>query len=168
MPAPPATPACFADAFRASGYVVVGPAYIGYAQDIRSPAHPVRPLTLHDTSAVNTLRAACTETEWEHGGSLLGERSSSGVFVDGQLVALAGYDVWAGIIAHISVVTHPAFRARGFGRSAVAHVVKRALLANLIPQYRTLEFNLASIRIADSLGFCHYATSVAVRLDRNA
>jgi len=75
MPAPPATPACFADAFRASGYVVVGPAYIGYAQDIRSPAHPVRPLTLHDTSAVNTLRAACTETEWEHSGSPLGERS---------------------------------------------------------------------------------------------
>ena len=168
MPAQPATPTSFADAFGASGYVVVGPAYIGYAEDIRLPAYPVRSLTLHDASAVSTLRAACAEIEWEHGGSLVGEQPSSGVFVGDQLVALAGYDVWAGIVAHISVITHPAFRARGFGCSAVAHVAQRALSARLIPQYRTLESNLASIRIADSLGFCHYATSVAVRLDRNA
>jgi GNAT superfamily N-acetyltransferase len=168
MPAQPATPASFADAFGASGYVVVGPAYIGYAEDVRSPSHPVRSLTLHDASAVSALRTACTETEWEHGGSLVGEQSSSGVFVGGQLVALAGYEVWAGVVAHISVITHPDFRTRGFGRSAVAHIAERALSAGLIPQYRTLESNFASIGVADSLGFCHYATSVAVRLNRNS
>jgi len=168
MPAQLVTPAMFAEAFGAAGYVVIGPAYVGYAEDIRSPTHPVRSLTLHDESAVSALRAACTETEWEHGGSLGGEQPSCGVFVGDQVVALAGYEVWADIIAHISVITHPAFRARGFGRSAVAHVAERALSANLIPQYRTLESNFASIRIADSLGFCRYATSVAVRLNRNA
>jgi len=164
----PATPGNFAEAFGVAGYVVVGPAYIGYAENIRSPVHPVRSLTLQDASAASALRAACTEPEWEHGSSLIGEQPSSGVFVGDQLVALAGYEVWAGIIAHISVITHPAFRTRGFGGSAVAHVAERALSARLIPQYRTLESNFASIRIADSLGFCHYATSVAVRLNRNA
>jgi hypothetical protein len=31
-----------------------------------------------------------------------------------QLVALAGFEVWRGTIAHISAITHLAFRRRGF------------------------------------------------------
>jgi predicted GNAT family acetyltransferase len=95
---------------------------------------------------------------------------ASGVYHGNELVALAGYEVWGEMIAHIAVVTHPAFRGRGFGRCAVAHVARAALAAGLIPQYRTLESNLASIRVAESLGFSlyAYATSVAVRLNRKS
>jgi predicted GNAT family acetyltransferase len=97
-------------------------------------------------------------------GGLVGECPASGVFAGGDLVALAGYEVLGSTIAHISVITHPAFRGRGFGRSTVSHLARVALAAGLVPQYRTLESNRASIRVAESLGFVHYASSVAVRL----
>lgn len=166
LPSQPLTSALFADAFRGSGFRVIGPAYIGYAEAVCPPSHPVRSLTGGDAFAGGVLRAACAETDWEHGGSVFGKYPLSGVFVDSELAALAGYEVWGGTIAHISVITHPAFRGRGFGRSVVAHVAQVALAAGLIPQYRTLQSNRASMRIAESLGFFLYATSVAVRLDR--
>jgi GNAT superfamily N-acetyltransferase len=168
LPSLPFTPARFAAAFGVLEFTVIGPAYIGYAEVVGSPAQPVRSLTADDALAAGALREACSETEWEHGGSLVGEHPASGVFAGSSLVALAGYEVWGGRIAHISVITHPAFRSRGFGCSAVAHLAGVALAAGLVPQYRTLESNRASIRIAESLGFVHYATSVAVRLNRGA
>lgn len=168
LPPPPLTPAHFADAFSSSGFTVIGPAYVGYAEVVCPPVHPARSLTCRDVSAAGALRAACDEMEWEHGGSLVGEHPSSGVFVGSELVALAGYEVWRGTIAHISVIAHPGFRGRGFGRSTVAHIARAALTAGLVPQYRTLQSNRASIGIAASLGFFHYATSVAVRLNRAA
>ena len=120
LPSPPVTPDGLAGAYGGSSFMVIGPAYIGYAEAIRPPSHPVRSLTEHDDSAVRKLRAACSEIEWEHGGSVVGEHPASGIFVGSELVALAGYEVWGDTIAHISVITNPAFRGRGFGRSAVA------------------------------------------------
>lgn len=168
LPSPSLTPTRFANAFSGPSFTLIGPAYIGYAEAVRSPSHSVHSLTERDAAAAGALQAACTETEWEHGGSVVGEHPSSGVFVGNELVALAGYEVWGSSIAHISVVTHPAFRGRGFGGSAVAHLAQAALAADLVPQYRTLQSNHASIRIAEALGFFHYATSVAVRLNRAA
>jgi predicted GNAT family acetyltransferase len=83
------------------------------------------------------------------------------------LAVVAGYEVWGGSIAHISVIVRPGFRGRGFARAAVAHVAARAVEAGLLPQYRTLESNRASIRIAKSLGFEPYAQSMAIRLHSN-
>ncbi len=146
---------------------VIGPAFIGYSSSIPGPAHSARSLTPDDAPLLDALRDSCDPTEWEHGGSSIGD-PASGIFVDGRLVALAGYEIWGGKIAHISVISHPDFRGRGFGRGVVAHVAGQALASGLIPQYRTLESNRSSIRIAGSLGFHHYATSVAVRLKVNA
>jgi predicted GNAT family acetyltransferase len=86
------------------------------------------------------------------------------VFVGEQLASVSGYETWGDRVAHISVITHPKQRSRGFGQRAVAHIAMRALDAGLLPQYRTLESNSASIRIAESLGFCRYAISLAIRL----
>ncbi len=147
---------------------VIGPAYIGYAaagSKLERSTHAARALGPEDVAAVDALEEACDPTEWEHGGSAIGH-PCSGVFVEGQIAALAGYEVWGGTIAHISVVTHPGFRGRGFGGSVVAHVAKRAIVAGLVPQYRTLQSNVASIRVAERLGFEGYAVSLAVRLGR--
>jgi GNAT superfamily N-acetyltransferase len=157
------TSATFASALSAVSALVIGPAYIGYAETIAPPMHPARTLGSGDAAALQALRESCSSTEWEHGGSPL-EHPCSGVFVDGQLVALAGYEIWGGAIAHVSVVTRPDFRGRGLGRSAVGHVAQRALSAGLLPQYRTLEANRASIRISETLDFHRFATSMAVRL----
>jgi GNAT superfamily N-acetyltransferase len=163
LPTQSTTPARFTEAFRLDKFTVIGPAYIGYAEAIRWPSHPARLLTRRDASAAAALRAACNDVEWDHGGSCVEEHPASGVFAGDQLIALAGYEVWGGILAHISVITHPAFRRHGFGRNAVAHLAAAALAAGLVPQYRTLESNQASLRIAETLGFHRYATSVAVR-----
>jgi GNAT superfamily N-acetyltransferase len=164
IPPSPFVPADFARTFEAHGLRVIGPAYIGYADAVPSPAHNVRSLTEGDASAVGTLRSAYTDTEWEHGGSTIVEQATSCLFIDDELVALAGYEVWKPSIAHISVITHPAHRGHGYGRSVVSHNANLALAAGLVPQYRTLESNAPSIEIANRLGFTHYATSVAIRL----
>lgn len=146
--------------------LVIGPAYIGYATEVTPPAQPVRALdTAADAygPAIDELRAHCPEDEWSHGGAAK-EHPCSGAFVGNRLVSLASYEVWAGGIAHLSVITHPHFRNRGFGLSVVAHIAARALQEGLLPQYRTLEANRSSKRIAERLGFEEYATSVAARV----
>jgi GNAT superfamily N-acetyltransferase len=161
------SPERFASSFP--GKVVIGPAYLGYAEVLVSASGgSACPLGASHRADAAALREACSEAEWDHGGSEVGEVVASGVFIDGKLAALAGYEVWDDSIAHISIVSHPAHRGRGHGRAAVADVARRALEAGLVPQYRTLEANEPSIRIAESLGFVRYATSVAVRLGSGA
>ena len=157
------TPEQFAAALFPVATVVLGPAYLGYTMDVRGTAALARSLNDEDAAAVESLREACGEEEWEHGGSSL-DVPCSGVFCDGQLAAFSGYETWGGTIAHLYIVTHPGFRGRGFGKNAVAHLSRRALAAGLLPQYRTLDANTPSIRIAEALGFQRYATSMAVRL----
>lgn len=157
------SPEAFAAALSPVAALVLGPAYLGYTTDIRGDDSSARALGDDDAAAVEALRQSCNETDWDHGGSSL-DVPCSGIFHDGQLAALAGYETWGGTIAHLFIVTHPGFRGRGFGKSAVAHLARRALAAGLLPQYRTLDANTPSIRIADELGFRRYATSMAVRL----
>lgn len=142
---------------------VIGPAEIRYATSVTKHSTHARPLTFSDATAVDALQQACDPTEWEHGGSSL-DQPCSGVFVDGTLAALAGYEVWGERIAHLSIITHPQHRGRGLGREAVGHLAMRALDSGLLPQYRTLAANHPSIQIAAALGFELYATSLAFRL----
>ena len=158
------SPDTFASALRSVSTAILGPAFLGYAETVSPETHPTRALILDDTAALDFMERSCGPIDWEHGGSRI-QDSCSAVFVGSQIAALAGYQVWGGTIAHISIVTHPEFRGRGFGRSAVAHVARRAITAGLVPQYRTLDSNRPSLRIADALGFVRYATSVAVRLE---
>jgi GNAT superfamily N-acetyltransferase len=157
-----ASPAGFAAALAPVAAVTLGPAYVGYASSIPDVGGSARSLDLPDAAALHRLEIECGPIEWEHGGSPI-EHPCSGAFIDDQLASLAGYEVWGGTIAHISIVTHPAFRSRGYARNAVAHLATRALAAGLLPQYRTLESNLPSLRVAERLGFSQFAASMAVR-----
>jgi len=146
----------------------LGPAWLGYADagSFRPPAADgsARMLVADDSAVVEQLRAACTPLEWEQGGSAVGHDPIAGSFVDGTLAALAGYETWGGKIAHIAIVSHPAYRGRGLARAAVVTVARHALAHALILQYRTLESNTPSRRIADALGFVPFARSLAIRL----
>ncbi|MCE0521362.1 MAG: GNAT family N-acetyltransferase [Methylacidiphilales bacterium] len=160
------SPARFASVISAHSDTVIGPAFIGYADEItlRSISRPVRLLTSEHQSLVTALQATCPEIEWQHGGTRIGERPAFGVLVGDDLASIAGYEIWGGAIAHISVVTHPRYRKKGHARVAVTHAARHALEHGLVPQYRTLISNHASMRIADFLGFHPVATSVAARL----
>jgi ribosomal protein S18 acetylase RimI-like enzyme len=146
---------------------IVGPAFIGYTD--RTAFRPVydqevRLLSFKDVEALEALRAACSAVEWEHGGSDFGDQPLVGAFNGEELVAIAGYEIWGGGIAHISVVTHPRYRRRGYGKAVVSRLTEESLGRGLVPQYRTLEVNSSSMTIARSLGLERYATTVAVRL----
>jgi len=146
---------------------MVGPAFIGYADATTlQPYHSsaVRLLTERDAGAYTVLRDACPAIDWEHGGSAFGEQRLVGAFVDDQLAALAGCERWGTQIAHIAVVTHPAYRGRGYGKGVVSVLSETVLQDGLIPQYRTLRSNTASMSIVAELGFVAYADSMAVLL----
>lgn len=150
---------------RSLNGTMIGPAFIGYVDEtsFRPVDSNARLLNPGDEAAANELRAACADLDWEHGGSLVAEQPTAGIFVDNRLAALAGYEIWGDSIAHIAVITAPAFRGRGFGRGVVSAIAQHAFAAGLVPQYRTLLTNVPSMQIAHSLGFESFGTSIAER-----
>jgi GNAT superfamily N-acetyltransferase len=145
---------------------VIGPAFIGYTDaKLFRPVNSVmtRLLLSTDEAAYEALRDACPAEDWDHGGTLFRPEEMAGVFRGKRLVAVASYKIWGECIAHISIVTHPAFRGRGYATIAVSELTQIALTRKLIPQFRTLESNQASMVVAARLGFFRYATSLAVR-----
>jgi RimJ/RimL family protein N-acetyltransferase len=147
---------------------IIGPAFIGYTTDacLRSEAAKhARQLAEEDREAVEKLRTKCSAEEWEHGGSEFGKVPTFGAFdAGGGLAAIAGLEIWQDNIAHISVVTDRDRRATGHGEAAVALAARHALNSGLLPQYRTLKSNTASVRLAQKLGFEEYGFSVYVRV----
>jgi GNAT superfamily N-acetyltransferase len=146
---------------------IIGPAFIGYTGI--GTFRPVEANSLillqsDNSERIASLRAACDPIEWQHGGRELNENPTVGVFDNTELVALAGYDIWGERIAHISIVTHPRYRRHGHGRAAVSRLTQVALERGLVPQYRTLDSNAPSMKIAAQLGFTRYATTLTVRL----
>jgi GNAT superfamily N-acetyltransferase len=146
---------------------IIGPAFIGYTDwtTFRPVSREgVRILKPEDLRALEILQAACDPLEWEHGGSRLGDQSAAGAFDGERLVAVAGYEIWGGSIAHIGVVSHPHYRGKGYGKAVVSKLTKEVLNRGVVPQYQTLDVNKPSMELADRLGFERYATTVAVRL----
>jgi RimJ/RimL family protein N-acetyltransferase len=146
---------------------LVGPAFVGYADAAsfqpRSLQH-LRRLTDADRQRFERFRRSCAAIEWEHGGSDLDAQPVVGCIVDDEIVAAAGFELWGARIAHIAVVTHPAYRGHGYGGAVVSGAAALALERSLIPQYRTLLSNTPSIAIAAALGFVGYGVSLAARL----
>lgn len=146
---------------------VIGPAFVGYTDGAAfQPVQQGAPrlLTPQDVPALEALRAACSALEWEHGGSSFGEQPIVGIHVEGELAAVAGYEVWGEAIAHISVITHPRHRGQGYGKTVVSQLTEEVLSQGLVPQYQTLEVNVSSMAVAQDLGFERYATTMAVQL----
>lgn len=146
---------------------VLGPAFYGHAdaetfEPIESPA---RPLAESDAEAFETFRAAIPTEDWVNGGPAFRPGRTTGRFVDGGLVAAAGYEVWDGRIAHLAVVVRPDARGEGHGRAVVSRATELAFEAGLIPQYRTLDEWPWSVALAEGLGYERFATSAFVVLD---
>jgi GNAT superfamily N-acetyltransferase len=145
----------------------VGPAWLGYAGP--NEFHPAtmagtRLLTASDDGALRQLAARCEPVAWEHSGLQLDRPPVFGHLLHDEIVAAAGYEIWGGAIAHIGVITDPANRGRGFGKSVASAAASYAFAHNLIAQYRTLNANTPSIAIGKAFGFQGYATTIAVRL----
>lgn len=70
-----------------------------------------------------------------------------------KVYASAGVNWRSPRFAELYVYVDPAARGRGWGRSVVASAARDTLEAGLTPLYVVAEDNLASIRIAEAVGF---------------
>lgn len=140
---------------------VFGPTFYGYAD--RETFTPVesdaRVLTAADTAAYQAFRRSIPDTEWERGGTQFTPGETVGLFVDGGLVAVAGFDVWEGLLAHLAVVTRPNHRGNGYGQLVVSQATERAFADGFLPQYRTSDAWPWSVALAQNLGFHRFTTA---------
>ena len=154
----------FISAMTPKGRIVGnGPAYVGYL-DYLQGSEPLMCRVDRGDPQVQAL-AQQYPSDWDVFG--LTEQSSGpfAVVEDGRILGLSHYEIWGGVIAHIGVVTVPSARGRGVGELVVRQAAQDALRNGLLPQYRTLWANTPSIRIAEKIGFSHFATTVVVRCE---
>ena len=146
---------------------VVGPAYQGYLPSGRfrpSVTLSVRFLEPHDAAAVEAFRLSCGQDAWEFAGLAEGTSYLVAGFDGDRIVSLAGYRAWSNQAGDPCVLTHPAYRGRGWATATTSALVERALNEGKVVLYQTLETNTAAIKIARQLGYEQYARHVAVRL----
>jgi len=157
-------PAFWLEALGARVERLLGPTYLGY-KDIAEerPIDPrVRILGVDEGTLLDHLRQGVTSQEWENSG-LEDCRLIAGYFLDGALVAAAGFKVWVGTLAHICVTTHAGFRNRGYGRACVRSVTEEVIKSGLVAQYQTLFENRPSIAVARAMEFEEYGRRMFVR-----
>jgi GNAT superfamily N-acetyltransferase len=73
--------------------------------------------------------------------------------INGKIAGMASATADCSSLWQIGVDTLPDFRRRGIGKAVVSAVTKYILGQGAIPYYSTLESNIASRRIATSLGY---------------
>ncbi|MFJ8431593.1 GNAT family N-acetyltransferase [Kitasatospora sp. NPDC094019] len=136
---------------------VLGPANLAYLDaaafvpvDPAQEPHAMAESAL-DEPAVRALLARASEEDRGECG-LADVTSPLFVVRDGdRTLAAAGYRVWRGGVAHLSVLTDAAHRSRGLARATASAAVAHALAAGLLPQWRARP--VASRRVAAALGF---------------
>jgi RimJ/RimL family protein N-acetyltransferase len=147
---------------------LVGPAYQGSLRpDLFRPyvAPHVRFLAPDDAALVEAFRVECGQEAWEYAGFHEATSYLAAIQEGDRIVSLAGYNrVWRDEAGGPCILTHLAYRGRGWATATTSAVVARALQEDKILLYQTLETNTASVRIAGRLGYERYARHVAVRL----
>jgi GNAT superfamily N-acetyltransferase len=145
---------------------VIGPAWLGYAD--RTDFHQVdtsniRPLTPNDRKTLRRFARDCGD-DWRDSGIDLDQSLVFGRFIDGTLVAAGTVEPVSDQILNVGIVTHSDHRNRGHGRAVVCALTQYGLDRGAVMQYRTLESNASSLRIARQIGYQQYGRTIAVRL----
>lgn len=82
------------------------------------------------------------------------------------VLGAAAHELWAGMLAHLGVLTVPDQRRSGVGRALAAVAAEEAFTEGLIPQWRARTESIASLRIAAALGFSPAGSQTTVAFDR--
>jgi hypothetical protein len=146
---------------------IIGPAWLGYADamDFRPVlSTQTRALSPDDLPALRRLAAACGP-EWEDSGITFESPLVFGRFVEGELAAAGTVERSSRDILNVGIITHPDHRGSGYGKEVTTALTNYGLERGGIMQYRTLEANVPSMRIARTLGYQAYGRTIAVRLD---
>ena len=116
---------------------------------MRDPA--VRELTADDIGLLEAFEMDGTD----FGGLsvLLNEGTVAAAVVDGKIVGSAHTTAQTDRYADIGVGTNEQWRRRGFATAAASTVARRIQKSGRIPVWSCGEDNLASLRVAQKLGF---------------
>jgi RimJ/RimL family protein N-acetyltransferase len=141
---------------------VLGPAALLFASAANRAAGPAFRIDPRDQGVAALLELVPAEEAAEAGIDEL--TYAFAVTPDGQFVAVAGYQVWPGGIAHLAVLSAPGYRRNGHARAAATAAVVHALDSGLLPQWRARL--LPSQRLALSLGLQPLGAQAGVLLSR--
>jgi GNAT superfamily N-acetyltransferase len=143
---------------------LLGPATLAYCDEPSfRPTAPdgVAELPVNHADVAALLAAVSPEDAGECG--LADITSPAFVLRDrADVVAAAGYQLWPGETAHVSVLTRPDRRGRGLARVVAGAAVSDALRSGRLAQWRARPE--ASRRVARALGFRELGGQVSVRL----
>jgi hypothetical protein len=142
----------------------LGPASLMYADDrsLHPPAQlDVDHVQKRDQRVAELVESVSAEDREE--ADVLDVISPMFVAVlDDEIVSVCGYRVWAGELAHLSVLARPTVRDRGFAKS-VGHAAAAHALANgLVPQWRARP--KASQAVGRALGFQALGAQLSLRI----
>jgi predicted GNAT family acetyltransferase len=82
----------------------------------------------------------------------------------GELLAAASAPDDGPGVASVGVVTHSAWRGKGYGTAVVSALTADRLANGVVLHYQTLRANAASVAIARALGYHDLATALGIRL----
>ena len=135
-----------------------GDVYHALLEPVRSyPNEVVHLLTLED---VKRLTEAPTEVQgsgYKTHEAMLTEGIAAGAVVDGNIVAIAHTYAETKLHADIGVSTLEAWREKGFATAAASVVAQEIQARGKVPAWSCGEDNIASLRVAQKLGFTEVA-----------
>ncbi len=144
----------------------VGPAYQGSVSVLEFKSmntHSASRLKKKDAGKLKSLASACGKEAWGHASI---DFSDDHLFVcekGGIIVAAANFKHKSPTTVAIGIATHPEHRGKGYAKSAASAAIQNAHELGYLVTYQTLENNLGSIAVANSLGFKQFGQSMAVR-----
>ena len=114
--------------------------------------------------ALEELKRACSNLEWEHSSLNPESKNTFGIFVQNKLVAAAHYLVFPGKLASIGVLTHPQYRFQGYAHKVALSTINHAITFGYQPHYQTIIENFPAISLSRKLGFNHFGYSCRLKL----
>ncbi|ONK09922.1 GNAT family N-acetyltransferase [Streptomyces sp. MP131-18] len=147
---------------------LLGPAALAYVSPVHfRPAEAGVPTVERLPGGHADLRDLAASVGEEEAGEAGLDGITSPAFAvreGGQVVAAAGYQLWPGLAAHVSVLTGREWRGRGLARLTGSAAVAHALAAGLLPQWRARV--PASRRVAAALGFQELGAQLSIGISR--
>lgn len=149
-----------------SAVLVLGPSRHHYADAVAraEPGDAVRELGSDDQDALDALRHACGNDDWDEGGFGDLPARRFGIYKGRALIAAGNLTEWRGSFSDVGLVTHPGYRGRGHARAVTRAMTRAALDSADVVRYRALTTNAASLAVARREGFLPYGENIAVRL----
>jgi RimJ/RimL family protein N-acetyltransferase len=124
-------------------------------------------LTSSNKKQLTALLARCSDKDKELGEVSLDDPVVLGYFNGDELAGVGSLLHENNNIADIGILVVPESRKQGGGKALTLALTHAAKENSKIPQYTTMEKNLGSVKVAESLGFQLYFIEEGIKLDSN-